>query len=102
MERAGLIRLAFLAVLGIPALIASAPMSSPSPSPAPSASPSAQVLLPRATVVIVKTLHGINSYGQEAGAKLTYEVVQDVLARSRALADSIRCKLTTSAEAGSA
>jgi hypothetical protein len=67
-----------------PALSKGAP--SPAPSPAASSAPQAtapaaveQTLVPRGTVIVVKTLHGINSYGTEAGAKLTYEVVQDVV-----------------------
>lgn len=54
--------------------------AAPTPSPSPSGSPTQQqVLLPAGTIVVVKTRHGINSYGQEAGVKLTYEVVQDVV-----------------------
>lgn len=47
---------------------------------APSASPATeQVLVPRGTVVVVRARHGINSYGAEAGAKLVFEVAQDVV-----------------------
>jgi hypothetical protein len=54
--------------------------SKPSAEPSPSASAAQeQVLLPSGTIVIVKTRHGINSYGEEAGAKVTYEVAQDVV-----------------------
>lgn len=60
------------------------PATSAPPSPVPSASPvapdtSETVLLPRGTVIVVKTRHGINSYGQQSGVKVTYEVVQDVV-----------------------
>jgi hypothetical protein len=73
--------LASLVICSACALVAATPTSvqSPIPSPAASASELQPVLLPRGTVVIVKILHGVNSYGQEAGAKLTYEVVQDVV-----------------------
>lgn len=55
-------------------------IAAPTPSPSPTLSPSSAVqLVPRGTVIVVKTLHGINSYGEEAGAKLTYEVTQDVV-----------------------
>jgi hypothetical protein len=57
-----------------------APTAQPSTQPPPSASPiQEQVLLPAGTVVVVKTRHGLNSYGEEAGVKVTYEVVQDVV-----------------------
>jgi hypothetical protein len=55
-------------------------VASPSPSPEPSISAEpVKTLVPRGTVIVLKTLHGINSYGQEAGNKLTFEVVQDVV-----------------------
>jgi hypothetical protein len=55
----------------------------------PSASPATeQVLVPGGTVVVVKTRHGINSYGEEAGAKLLYEVAQDVIVNGYLIAQA--------------
>src|SRR5690348_2607869 len=104
MDSSGL-RLSFLTHCGLGGLIALAlaspafsetsPVPSPSAaasaSPAPTASganpsgptdspaPTEQILVPRGTIVVVKTIHGINSYGTESGDKLTYEVLQDVI-----------------------
>lgn len=67
----GIMALVFAAALSLPMLGATvAPSASP---------PTEQVLVPRGTVVVVKTTHGINSYGEETGAKVVYEVVQDVI-----------------------
>ena len=66
-------------------------MSSAAPSPTPQTTASAaaeQTLVPRGTVIVVKTLHGLNSYGTEAGAKLTYEVVQDVVVNGYLIAQA--------------
>lgn len=64
-----------------------APTAQPSLAPSPSASSAPeQVLVPGGTLVVVKTRHGINSYGEETGAKLTYEVVQDVIVSGHVVA----------------
>lgn len=77
------LRTSLLTLLVIPCVALTsnaAPAPQVSPQPLPPASPAQeQVLLPEGTIVVVKTRHGINSYGQEAGAKLTYEVAQDVV-----------------------
>lgn len=56
-----------------PSILVANALSSPSPSAAE------QILVPRGTIIVVKTEHGLNSYGQEAGAKVVYEVVQDAI-----------------------
>jgi hypothetical protein len=77
--------LAFVVFVGIaiPAYAAvestPAPLTSSSPAATGSSAPTQEAFVPRGTLVVVKTLHGINSYGEEAGAKVTYEVVQDVI-----------------------
>jgi hypothetical protein len=50
------------------------------------------------------TLHGINSYGQESGLKLTYEVVQDVVVNGHVVAKAgdIAEGVIADAEAGRA
>lgn len=69
-----------LAALGLVVASLCVPDAEASSTAPPSASATReQVLLPAGTVVVVKLRHGINSYGEQAGAKLTYEVVQDVV-----------------------
>lgn len=79
MDSRGILCASLVMFAGI-AVPASGAPPTPSPAPTPAAADAtATVLLPRGTVVVVKTRHGINSYGQGAGVKVTYEVVQDVI-----------------------
>jgi hypothetical protein len=72
--------LAVLLAIAATLQVRAATTPEPSAEPSPSASPvQEQVLVPAQTIVIVKTRHSVNSYGEETGAKLTYEVVQDVV-----------------------
>jgi hypothetical protein len=63
----------------------------PASSAAPLATPSGvvePVLVPRGTLLVVRTLHSLKSYGSEAGAKITYEVVQDLIVDGHIIAQA--------------
>ncbi len=52
----------------------------PTPAPAASAAVAYQtVLIPKQTVIVVQTTQGYNSYSAKTGAKMRYEVSQDVI-----------------------
>ncbi|GAC1426995.1 MAG: hypothetical protein NVSMB64_33120 [Candidatus Velthaea sp.] len=74
-----------LAITIVPAMLApaSAQTSMPAPVPAatdaPKSAPLDVTLVPKGTAVVVRTVQGYNSYSAKTGAKLRYEVLNDVI-----------------------
>ena len=64
----------------------SQPVLTTAPATSPTAGPTETVVVPKATIVVVKTIQGYNSYSAKTGAKLRYEVFQDVVVYGHVIA----------------
>lgn len=69
-----------------PAAPGASPPSALSSPPAGSVPSSEVVLVPRDTIVVVETSQGYNSYSARTGAKVRYEVLQDVVVNGHVIA----------------